>query len=152
MTGPYQGALGYRLPQMGERGVKFFGGYLAEVFFLKKYPQTAMILSGLCAGAVNGLFGAGGGMVLVPMLTKWGKLPEKEVFPTSVAIILPVSIVSLLLSAPQEGLTFTTVLPYLTGSLLGGVACGILGKHIPVKWLHRVLGLMILWGGLRYLC
>lgn len=91
-------------------------------------------------------------MVLVPILTKWGKLPEKEVFPTSVAIILPVSIVSLLLSAPQEGLTLITVLPYLAGSLLGGVACGLWGKHIPVKWLHRVLGLMILWGGIRYLC
>ena len=26
------------------------------------------ILAGLCAGAVNGLFGAGGGMVLIPLL------------------------------------------------------------------------------------
>ena len=33
---------------------------------IKKWAIPA---AGICAGAVNGLFGAGGGMVLVPMLT-----------------------------------------------------------------------------------
>ena len=40
------------------------------------------------AGAINGLFSAGGGMLLVPMLTLIVKLDEKDVFPTSVAVIL----------------------------------------------------------------
>ena len=51
-------------------------------------PYLGIALAGALAGAVNGLFGAGGGMVLVPLLTCLAKLPEHTVFPASVSIIL----------------------------------------------------------------
>lgn len=108
----------------------------------------ALILSGLGAGAVNGLLGAGGGMLLVPLLTGLAKLEEKAVFPSSVAIIAPVCLVSLLFS---QRVSWLTVLPYLLGGALGGIAAGIWGKKVPVLWLHRGLGILILWGGIRYL-
>ncbi len=108
-------------------------------------------VAGGAAGAVNGLLGAGGGMVLVPLLTGSRKLQEREVFPASVAIILPICIVTLLLTADWS-LTFRDVLPYLAGSIAGGIGAGILGKRIPTVWLHRILGVIILWGGIRYLC
>ena len=47
------------------------------------------VLAGGAAGSVTGLFGAGGGMVLVPLLTIAPGLRKESVFPTSVAIILP---------------------------------------------------------------
>ena len=34
-------------------------------------------VSGAAAGAANGLFGAGGGMILVPLLTRWAGLDDK---------------------------------------------------------------------------
>ncbi len=107
-------------------------------------------IAGGMAGAVNGLFGAGGGMVLVPALGKHTGLSEQERFPASIAIIAPICIVSLLFSGWQQ-LSFGQVLPYLAGSALGGVAAGLWGKYIPTIWLHRVLGALILWGGIRYL-
>ncbi len=109
-------------------------------------------LAGLLAGAVNGLFGAGGGMVLVPLLQKSGELEETEVFPSSVAIILPLCILSLFVSSFSAPIPWKAAFPYLIGSIPGGVLAGLIGKKIPVKWLHRALGLMILWGGVRYLC
>ena len=117
---------------------------------IKKYLGN--ILAGSCAGAINGLFGAGGGMVLVPLLTSLTTLEDDEVFPSSVSIILPICLVSLFLSHPQDTLTWTQIWPYLLGSGLGGIAAGLWGKKIPVVWLHRILGLLILWGGVRYLC
>ena len=51
---------------------------------MRKYMGIA--LAGLGAGAVNGLFGAGGGMVLVPLLTLLAAIEEKAVFPSSVSI------------------------------------------------------------------
>lgn len=110
-----------------------------------------MILSGGAAGIVNGLFGAGGGMVLVPLLTATNELDEDQIFPASVSVILPICIVSLLLSTPESGLPIRTALPYLLGSIPGGLLAGFLSRMIPVKWLHRALGILILWGGFRYL-
>ena len=108
------------------------------------------ILAGCGAGIVNGLFGAGGGMILVPLLSKVGKLNESELFPASVAVILPICLVSL--SVSHTTLPWASALPYLIGSIFGGVAAGLWGKKIPVLWLHRILGAFILWGGIRYLC
>lgn len=109
-------------------------------------------LAGSLAGVVNGLFGAGGGMVLVPALTRWTSLEEKEIFPASVAVILPICLVSLSITFQPETVPWDTALPYLWGSCLGGVIAGTLGKRIPTLWLHRGLGILILWGGFRYLC
>lgn len=109
-------------------------------------------LAGLCAGAVTGIFGAGGGMVLVPLLVALTDLNEKEIFPASVAIILPVCLTSLLFLSHRQPIPLIEALPYLLGSCAGGVAAGIWGKKIPTVWLHRFLGGMILWGGIRYLC
>lgn len=103
------------------------------------------------AGAINGLFSAGGGMLLVPMLTLIVKLDEKDVFPTSVAVILPVCIVSLLFRTDSLLPAITEGLPYLLGSIPGGFLALYLFDKIPVTWLHRILGILILWGGVRYL-
>ena len=109
-----------------------------------------LLIAGGTAGTVNGLFGAGGGMVLVPLLGKKTTLNEDERFPASIAIIAPICIVSLLFSSPQQ-LSFEQIIPYLVGSAVGGVAAGLWGRYIPTSWLHRFLGLLILWGGIRYL-
>ncbi len=109
-------------------------------------------LAGITAGIVNGLLGAGGGMVLVPLLEKGGQLQDKEVFPASVAIILPLCIVSLTVTGFRQDIPWTEAFPYLLGSIPGGILAGIWEKKIPSHWLHRALGLIIIWGGVRYLC
>ena len=111
-----------------------------------------MAAAGAAAGLVTGFFGAGGGMVLVPLLTALTDLEEEAVFPTSISIILPVCLVSLLMNLMQNPPDLRLALPYLLGSALGGFAAGKWGRKIPVQWLHRVLGIFILWGGIRYLC
>lgn len=105
--------------------------------------------AGSAAGAVNGFFGAGGGMVLVPGLQKWGKLPQELLFPSSLRIMLPICLTSLVLS--REALPLKAALPYLIGSGLGGLLAIPLSKKVPTLWLHRVLGLLILLGGGRLL-
>ena len=88
-------------------------------------------------------------MVLVPLLGLLTDLDEDAVFPTSLSVILPVCLVSLVLSS---GGSVREALPFLPGSFLGGWLAGKWGTRIPVKWLHRSLGVLILWGGVRYLC
>lgn len=116
----------------------------------RKYMGT--VLAGLGAGVVAGLFGAGGGMVLIPLLTLLTDMPEEAVFPSSIAIILPICLTALAVTATTGTLDFAGAVPYLMGSALGGWFAGKWGGCIPVKWLHRILGGLILWGGVRYLC
>lgn len=111
-----------------------------------------ILAAGLAAGLVTGLFGGGGGMILVPLLTGVGCFQEEEVFPASIAIILPVCLVCLMMTALKGSLQVHEAIPFLLGSGLGGIAAGLWGRHIPVLWLHRGLGILILWGGIRYLC
>lgn len=108
-------------------------------------------IAGSAAGVVNGLFGAGGGIILVPLLTKMTNLQDREVFPASISIILPMCFITLI-TGRSGPLPWMDALPYLLGSAAGGVLAGILGKKIPTTWLHRGLGILILYGGWRYLC
>lgn len=119
---------------------------------MRKKLTIGAALAGLAAGAVAGLFGAGGGMVLVPLLTLLTQVEEEAVFPCSVSIVLPICLVTLTATAVLGSVDWAAALPYLLGSAAGGFCAGKWGKKIPVKWLHRGLGILILWGGIRYLC
>ena len=88
-------------------------------------------------------------MVLVPLLVSLTELDEQDVFASSVSIILPICVVSLVLS-PQLP-DFSSALPYLIGSCIGGILAPCIARRIPTVWLHRALGILILWGGIRYL-
>ena len=116
---------------------------------MKRSNCMGAVLAGLGAGAVNGLFGAGGGMVLIPLLGLLTAQEDREIFASSLAIILPICLVSLFMGPPPP---WREALPWMLGSGLGGTAAGIWSKKIPAKWLHRGLGILILWGGVRYLC
>ena len=89
--------------------------------------RLGLIIAGAGAGLVAGLFGAGGGLVLVPLLGWLTGLKSQEVFAVSLSIILPVCLVSIAVTALTTGIDVASVLPYLPGSALGGLAAGIWG-------------------------
>lgn len=119
---------------------------------MRNKTTLMIVLCGAAAGAVNGLFGAGGGMILVPLLTWLTDLKDNEIFPSSVAIIAPLCIVSLFLTVNENSFPWGSLIPYLIGSTAGGILAGLLSKKISTKLLHKLLGILILWGGVRYLC
>ena len=124
----------------------------------KKYVQFptfhfpfGAVLAGLLAGVINGIFGGAGGMVLIPALALLTDLRKEDLFPTSVAVMLPVCLFSLWLTARAHPLPWSEALPYLIGSMAGGLLAGLLGRKIPALWLHRIFGIMLVWGGIRYI-
>lgn len=108
-------------------------------------------LAGAAAGAVNGFFGGGGGMVLVPLLAGWCGLGQRKAFATSVAIILPLCGLSAIIYLFRGGVELTAALPYLLGGLIGGLIGGTIFKHINMVWLRRLFALLLLYGGVRSL-
>ncbi len=111
--------------------------------------RLRLFLSGAAAGLVCGLFGAGGGMVLVPLLIHLCHLEPRCAFASSLSVILPVTIVSLIVCYMNFGLPWKESIPYLIGGAGGGILAGIFYKKIPTGMLRRVMALLILWGGVR---
>jgi len=108
-------------------------------------------LAGAIAGAVNGLFGGGGGIPLLVFLTKRTSLEEKKAFASCVAVILPLCAVSALFYYLRGGVSVLTALPYLIGGLLGGFIGGKLFRNVPNLWLRRIFALFLIYGAMRYL-
>ena len=102
--------------------------------------KTKYRLSGIAAGLTNGVFGGGGGIPLLVLLTKWAGVEEKKAFATCVAVIFPMCVLSL-----------TTALPYLIGGFMGGLVGGRIFRKVPNVWLRRIFALFLLYGGWRYL-
>lgn len=106
---------------------------------------------GSLAGIANGFFGAGGGMFLVPLFINWVKMNDKTAFATSVSIILPLSVVSSVVYYFQGSVDLSLATPYLIGGFFGGILSGIIFKNLSVTPLKRILGIMIIYGGVRSL-
>ncbi len=106
-------------------------------------------VTGALAGAANGFFGAGGGMFLVPLLVKWTGMENRKAFATSVAVILPLSLASLVIYGFRGGLDLMAAWPYLLGGAVGGVIAGRIFRKIDMLWLRRSFGLLIIYGGVR---
>ena len=91
--------------------------------------------TGIAVGICNGFFGSGGGMIAVPMLEKGGS-EAKKAHATSIAITLPLSIIS--------GLVY-----FKGGSLVGAAVGAMLMKKLSNSLLKRIFGLLMIIAGVR---
>ena len=107
------------------------------------------VIAGTCAGLINGLLGAGGGLILVPLLISWIKLEQRRAFATSVCIIAPISLVSAISYYIANSFRLSDALPFLIGGLIGGFLGGKFLKSINLKILRKVFALMMIYGGIR---
>ena len=109
------------------------------------------LFTGLLTGLLNGIFGAGGGLLAVPMLQKCGLSPQQS-HAASIAVTLPLSCVTsaLLLFSGQR-----IFLPDLLLASAAGLSGAFLGTHLlnrihPVT-LKRIFGGVMLISAARML-
>lgn len=114
-----------------------------------KKDHFKYIVTGMLAGTANGLFGSGGGLFLVPLFTHWIHMEQKKAFASSVAVILPFSIVSAATYFFRGNLELKAALPFIIGGTVGGLLSGRLFKRLPAVLLRKVFGLLIIYGGIR---
>lgn len=116
---------------------------------MKLWAKCAVI--GAASGIINGLFGAGGGMILVPLFSKWAGLSYREALATSVSVILPMSASSLIIFIINSDFNLTTALPYALGGLVGGLIGGKIFKKVPLTWIRRIFAAFVIYGGVKNL-
>ena len=108
-------------------------------------------ISGALAGLANGLFGGGGGMVFLPILSRWGSLPQRKLYATCVGVIFPICLVSAGIYLWRGGVSLLQALPYLLGGAVGGFLGGKLYGKISTRFLKWLFALFLFYAGVKYL-
>lgn len=103
---------------------------------------------GLIAGLFNGMFGAGGGMMVVPMLENSGINPKKS-HATSIVIIASLSVFSLIGYFFGGHLNFYDTLGYIPSGIVGVFVGSWLLKKIKTDFLRRIFGLIMIISSIR---
>jgi uncharacterized membrane protein YfcA len=106
-------------------------------------------LIGIGAGAVNGMFGSGGGLLLVPLFSSLEKVKEKRAFATSVFTVLFLSLASIFFYSKTQSVEISTLLSYVIGGTTGGIAGAFWFKKIPIIVVRRIFALFILWAAIK---
>ena len=88
---------------------------------------------GLVAGLLSGMFGVGGGIIIVPALVLTLQMAQKRASNTSLAVIVPVAVVGVISYAAGGHLDPSAWVP---GLILG--AGGVAGSFIGAKLLPKV--------------
>ncbi|HEY6127162.1 MAG TPA: sulfite exporter TauE/SafE family protein [Candidatus Acidoferrum sp.] len=110
--------------------------------------DAGVLLAGVTAGIASGLFGIGGGVILVPILGLLLGFSQHRAQGTSlVALIPPTGLLAVIAYAKAGYVSFPTGLLLIPGVFLGGIAGGSLAKRIPAARMRRIFAsLMFLLG------
>ena len=115
-----------------------------------KKKNFVSALCGLGVGLINGLLGAGGGMIAVPMLKAAG-LEQKQAHANAVALIMPISIVSAASYILRGAVTIPDTAPYLLPGMAGAVLGTLVLSKISTPALRKIFALFMIWAGIRLL-
>ena len=113
--------------------------------------KWAARLAGGAAGLANGCFGGGGGMVFLPILSRWGGLSQRKLYATCVGVIFPVCLVSAGVYLVRGGVPLSLAAPYLAGGLVGGFLGGKLYGRVSTKLLKWLFAAFLFYAGVKYL-
>ena len=120
-----------------------------EVKFVKK-NILKNAFSGLLIGIVNGMLGAGGGMIAVPLLKKSG-MEQKQAHANAVAVILPISFVSAVIYLINKSVKLGDALSFMPAGVIGSVVATLLLKKISPVYLKIIFAGFMVWAGVRML-
>ncbi len=111
--------------------------------------KILMCFCSVFIGVVNGLFGAGGGMLAVPCLTYIGGLDEKSAHATAIAAILPLCLVSAIVYALKESCKNEVILPVVIGVTAGGIFGALLLKKLSSDVVSFVFYALMTFAGFK---
>ncbi len=108
-----------------------------------------LLVLGLITGIVNGIFGSGGGMIIVPALVLFLGLKDYKAHATAISIILPISIISTIVYFFNNSIPLKLSLYVMAGGLVGSFIGAKILKKIPGKILRKVFGCVIIYTAVR---
>ena len=118
---------------------------------------TIYLMIGIVAGILSGLFGVGGGVIVIPALSHVFRhdatIPSASIMQmavgTSLAIMIFTATSALYAHQKRKGVRWQVVKVMLPGLMLGSVGGAIIAHYLPSSWLRIIFGLFLVFIGLQ---
>jgi len=124
---------------------------------VRALTEPLLITLAAVVGCVGGIYGIGGGSILAPILIGTGRPPAQaapaalaSTFVTSVAGVATFTILSVHAHGPVSP-AWPTGIALGVGGLAGGYTGARIQPHLPEVLIRRLLGILVLAIGVRYL-
>lgn len=113
------------------------------------FPRWGLLLGGLSAGVINGLLGAGGGVILVFLLrAALGPGAERrDVYASALITTLPITLVSAMRYGSAGALPLGEFLPLVLPAAVGGVLGALLLDRIHPQITRRIFAALVIFSG-----
>ena len=110
-----------------------------------------IIITGMVTGVVNGLFGSGGGTIVVPAMVLLLGTDEHKAHATAISIILPLTLVSAFFYISNKFVDWEITIKVVLGGTVGGFAGAKLLNICPPNLLRKIFAVFIIIASIRML-
>ncbi len=111
----------------------------------KRWLKLSLI--GLISGLVNGFFGAGGGLIIVPMLKKFDTKNSKVVHATTLGCVMFMCLSSSVIYLLDGVFDFKLILFCTIGSLIGSAVSVKLLKNLKNVYIDLIFSFVLIVAG-----
>lgn len=116
-----------------------------------KLKVIKLVFIGLTAGFLNGLLGAGGGILIVFGMTpliKGDKDSARDVFANALAVMLPVSLISVISYSVTGRVVGNDFGLYVIPAAIGGIIGAYVLDKMRVTRLKKLFAIIVIWSGI----
>ncbi len=114
-------------------------------------PLWRYLLVGIGGGTLAGLMGVGGGVVLIPLMTAYLGLSQREAHATSLAVIVPTALVAAIYYAQYPRLedpgnpvpAYIAVAGFVVSSILAAPLGARIAHHLNPAQLRRIFAVLL---------
>lgn len=104
---------------------------------------------GLSAGFIGGLFGIGGGLLMVPGLVLWLSVTQHRAHATSLAAIVVSASAGMTPFALRGEVDWATAAIVAIGAIIGAYVGARIAHRIPAVWLARAFVILVAVSAIR---
>ncbi len=115
---------------------------------INKKDIFIIILASILTGFTNGFFGGGGGMLCVPLLESSLKIDNKKAHATTIAVIVPLSLMSSVVYIFKNEMDWMKVLFVSIGVATGGFLGAMLLKKLNSKIIRSIFAIVMCVAGI----
>lgn len=119
-----------------------------------KLRTGVILLLGVLSGLVNGLLGAGGGILIVYALSyalkgrEDGEFDSRDLYANALCVMLPVSAVSCVRYALAGNLSTDGFAVYAVPAIAGGIVGGFLLSKLKASVTKKLFAALVIWSGI----